>query len=63
MLCMYTCYKVSSMLVLFTTLEAFKKAIAELKAILGYEYVELNDKPLVDGWCVSPLLLLLSFLH
>ncbi|EPQ50565.1 vanillyl-alcohol oxidase [Gloeophyllum trabeum ATCC 11539] len=28
----------------------FNTAIAELKETLGEEHVELNDKPLVDGW-------------
>ncbi|TFK47732.1 FAD-linked oxidase-like protein [Heliocybe sulcata] len=30
--------------------DTFNKAIAELKESLGKEHVELNDKPLVDGW-------------
>ncbi|KAF2462277.1 glycolate oxidase [Lineolata rhizophorae] len=30
--------------------EDFNRAIAELKGSLGENYVELNDKPLVDGW-------------
>lgn len=30
--------------------ENFDKAMRELKAALGDENVELNDKPLVDGW-------------
>lgn len=33
-----------------TTREAFDNAIAELKAVLGSENIEINDKPLVDGW-------------
>jgi hypothetical protein len=28
----------------------FNKAIAELKYKLGDENVEVNDKPLIDGW-------------
>jgi hypothetical protein len=32
------------------TREVFDKAIAELTKHLGEEGVELNDKPLVDGW-------------
>lgn len=30
--------------------EQFDQAIAELKGALGGENVEINDKPLVDGW-------------
>lgn len=30
--------------------ETFNQAIDELKASLGAQNVELNDKPLVDGW-------------
>lgn len=30
--------------------EAFDRAIKELKSSLGDENVEINDKPLVDGW-------------
>ncbi len=30
--------------------ENFEQAIAELRSALGQENVELNDKPLVDGW-------------
>lgn len=30
--------------------EAFQKAVAELQSTIGKENVELNDKPLVDGW-------------
>ncbi|KIX01127.1 uncharacterized protein Z518_10193 [Rhinocladiella mackenziei CBS 650.93] len=30
--------------------ESFDQAIKELKAVLGDDSVELNDKPLVDGW-------------
>lgn len=33
-----------------TTLEQFTTAIKELKKELGDDAVELNDKPLVDGW-------------
>lgn len=28
----------------------FLKALAELKELLGAEHVEINDKPLKDGW-------------
>ena len=31
----------------------FDKAIGALKGRLGNEAVELNDKPLVDGWCTE----------
>lgn len=30
--------------------DAFEQAIAELRQSLGRENVEVNDKPLVDGW-------------
>lgn len=30
--------------------EAFEKAVAELRSTIGKDNVELNDKPLVDGW-------------
>ena len=30
--------------------ESFDQAVTELKGALGKENVELNDKPLVDGW-------------
>lgn len=30
--------------------DEFLKALAELKEQLGQEHVEINDKPLVDGW-------------
>ena len=30
--------------------EAFDQAVADLRSALGNENVELNDKPLVDGW-------------
>ncbi|KIW14952.1 hypothetical protein PV08_07739 [Exophiala spinifera] len=30
--------------------ETFQKAVAELQSTIGKENVELNDKPLVDGW-------------
>lgn len=33
-----------------TTRNKFNKAIAELKERLGPVNVEINDKPLVDGW-------------
>jgi hypothetical protein len=36
-----------------TTRAEFDQAIAELKQILGDEHVEINDKPLVDGWYVE----------
>jgi hypothetical protein len=36
-----------------TTLAEFNQAISELKQILGDEHVEINDKPLVDGWYVE----------
>jgi len=32
--------------------ETFKKALDDLKKQLGADHVELNDKPLVDGWYV-----------
>ena len=32
------------------TRDVFDKAIDELKKVLGKAGVELNDKPLVDGW-------------
>jgi hypothetical protein len=32
------------------TREAFNAAIADLKNIIGEQLVEINDKPLVDGW-------------
>ncbi|KAH6708778.1 glycolate oxidase [Leptodontidium sp. MPI-SDFR-AT-0119] len=35
------------------TQDAFDKAILELKHSLGSENVELNDKPLVDGWYIE----------
>ncbi len=30
--------------------ESFDQAVEELKTAIGDENVELNDKPLVDGW-------------
>jgi len=30
--------------------DVFIQALAELKEQLGTEHVEINDKPLVDGW-------------
>lgn len=33
-----------------TTLEEFKRAISDLKNRIGAENVEVNDKPLDDGW-------------
>jgi len=30
--------------------EAFDRAVTELRQSLGHENVDLNDKPLVDGW-------------
>ena len=33
-----------------TSQDTFDKAIAQLRTSLGQEHVELNDKPLVDGW-------------
>jgi hypothetical protein len=36
-----------------TTRAEFNQAIGELKQILGEEHVEINDKPLVDGWYVE----------
>ena len=30
--------------------EAFNTAITELKDLIGETYVEINDKPLIDGW-------------
>lgn len=30
--------------------DAFERAIGELKGALGENNVEINDKPLVDGW-------------
>jgi hypothetical protein len=33
-----------------TTRDKFDAAIAELRQRLGDEHVQLNDKPLVDGW-------------
>lgn len=41
--------------------EDFKQAVTELRNALGKDNVELNDKPLVDGWymehpCVSQTL-------
>lgn len=42
--------------------ETFNRAIAELRDILGHENVELNDKPLVDGWYMEhPYVLTFSF--
>ncbi len=32
--------------------DAFDEALGELRELLGSEHVELNDKPLKDGWCV-----------
>jgi hypothetical protein len=32
------------------TRDVFDKAIDELRKVLGKDGVELNDKPLVDGW-------------
>jgi len=32
------------------TREVFDRAIEELKKVLGQDGVELNDKPLIDGW-------------
>jgi hypothetical protein len=32
------------------TREVFDKAINELRKVLGDDGVQLNDKPLVDGW-------------
>src|ERR1700709_2719207 len=32
------------------TREVFDTAIEELRKVLGEKNVELNDKPLVDGW-------------
>jgi hypothetical protein len=32
------------------TREVFDKAIEELRRVLDKDAVELNDKPLVDGW-------------
>ncbi|KAK3311069.1 glycolate oxidase [Chaetomium strumarium] len=36
-----------------TTRAEFNQAIGELKQILGEEHVDINDKPLVDGWYVE----------
>jgi hypothetical protein len=36
-----------------TTRADYNQAIGELKQILGDEHVEINDKPLVDGWYVE----------
>lgn len=36
-----------------TTRAEFNQAIGELQQILGVEHVEINDKPLVDGWYVE----------
>ena len=36
-----------------TTRGEFDQAVAELRQILGDEHVEINDKPLVDGWYVE----------
>lgn len=30
--------------------ETFDQAVTELKSSLGHDNVDLNDKPLVDGW-------------
>jgi hypothetical protein len=32
------------------TREAFNTAIADLKSLIGDQHVEINDKPLNDGW-------------
>lgn len=36
-----------------TTRAEFDQAINDLKHTLGVEHVEVNDKPLIDGWYVE----------
>lgn len=33
-----------------TTRDAFNAAIKDLKSLVGDQNVEINDKPLIDGW-------------
>jgi hypothetical protein len=35
------------------TREVFDKAISELRKLLGNDGVEMNDKPLIDGWYIE----------
>jgi hypothetical protein len=42
------------------TRDVFDKAIDELRKVLGKDGVELNDKPLVDGWYMEHPFVILS---
>lgn len=46
----------------YTTQEKFEQAIAELKSLVGDEYVHLNDGALVDGWYMEHPSVVLTYM-